>query len=453
MTFSPQSLLDQFAGLLSGNLEGSTLTVALSGGLDSTVLLHAMWQLQQPATCHAPESFSLQAIHVNHGLSPNALAWETFCQQICERLRIPLYIERVDIDRGVGASLENQARRMRYDVFERQLGTNECLLMAHHLDDQAETFLMRTLRGAGPRGLAAIPQRRVLGNGVLLRPLLNFSRAELVEYARAEGLQWIEDESNDSTAFDRNYCRLDVLPAIAKRWPNYRESWQRSAALSAESDVLLNELATLDFVGAQGADKNSLRQPVLTRLSEPRQRNLLRYWFALQELAGPGWNVVNQIVKELIPAPSDARPEVRWKDRGVQICVRRYNAEISVHIEPVEIALTDHFQWDVEEALSLPANGVLAAVKKTGQGLRLAACQSLTVRYRQGRERCCLTGRKTRPLKKILQEANLAPWVRQRLPLLYVDDVLVCIPGIGICEGWTVADNEEGWSISWDPSL
>lgn len=448
MTFSVQSLAEQLAAILPENLAGKTLTVAFSGGLDSTVLLHAAWQLQrQPTSC----SFQLKAIHVNHGLSPKAVAWETSCQQICDEMQIPLHIERVRVDLDVGASLESKARQRRYEVFERLLGANECLLMAHHLDDQAETFLMRTLRGAGPRGLSAIPAQRVLGRGVLLRPLLGVSRAQLTEYAVKKGLHWVEDESNHSTTFDRNFCRLNILPVIEQRWPQYRQSWQRSAALSAESELLLNELAALDFVDAQCADGNSLRQTVLVRLSPPRRRNLLRYWFARQRLTEPGWNVVNQITNELISAAEASQPEVRWSDRGAPICVRRYNAEISIHIGSADIVSTDRYQWNLTEPLVLPNNGQLSAWKKTGQGLRLVSAMSLTVRYRQGGERVCLAGRKTRPLKKILQEAELAPWLRQRLPLLYAHDELVCIPGVGVCDGWVAADNEEGWSISWDP--
>lgn len=474
MTFTEQSLSAQLAGIP----EGSRLVVAFSGGLDSSVLLWSLSGLRQAR----PGAFTLAAIHVNHGLSPNAAAWQRFCEDTCANLGIELSVERVHIARGAGGSLENLARQQRYAAFKRCLQPGDCLVMGHHLDDQAETFLLRSLRGSGPRGLAAMPVTRTLGRGRLLRPLLGVTRQALEDFAREQQLRWIEDESNDSTVFDRNYLRHELLPAIARRWPAYRENWRRSAKLCAEAEVLLQEMAEQDYAAVATEDEAVIAVPALGSLSPARQRNLLRFWLQRLQVADPGWNVLQQIVTELLPAAADAQPEVSWEDNGeagdeaggagiggaggssgesadgprdsftTRRLLRRYRDRLYLLDTIPPLASHECIDWCPPVPLALPGNGCLRLTPGSGTGLRqLQQGTVLQIRYRQGGEQCRLAGRRTRPLKKILQDAAMPPWWRERLPLIYAGDELVCIPGVGVCEGWQAQEGGPSWEVIWAP--
>lgn len=471
MSFSEQALSATLTGLLpvgagrardgigvapreQGSLPQSVvpprLIIALSGGLDSCVLLHAMHRVQ-----HQFPAWKLAAIHVHHGLSPNADAWQVFCESTCSRLEIPLTVVRVHIERAAGASLENLAREKRYEAFSQALEAGDCLLMAHHLDDQAETFLLRTLRGAGPRGLAAMPVSRQLGKGSLLRPLLSFTRDDLEQWAREQQLDFINDESNASLQFDRNYCRHEVLPKLAARWPGYRESWLRSAHLSAEADGLLDELAELDCASVTTADPGTVRCGGFLPLSDARQRNLLRYWLREAGAGEPGWNLLTRMISEVLLAASDAQPELRWQSGESVLTLRRNGGMLHLLPQWPLPDLAEIHSWNPFEVLLLADNGSLHArpsgIGPARHGLRMIEGQQFTIRYRQGGEECQLTGRPRRALKKILQEAGLAPWLRARLPLVYVDDELVCIPGVGVSEKWCAGPGETAWEIVWTP--
>lgn len=448
MSFTAETVFEQ----LQGSSPGSRFAVAYSGGLDSTVLLYAMHQALAlfNARHGAAEPFALRAIHVNHGLSPAADRWQALCAQTCARLGIPLHSERVEIALTAGASLERLAREKRYAVFACQLAADECLLMAHHLDDQAETFLLRSLRGAGPKGLSAIPLRRPLGQGHLLRPLLQIPRSALQAYAEQQGLDWVEDESNDSQLFDRNYCRHAVLPLLEARWPSYRESWRRSAQLCDEAAVLLDELATLDFEQIKTPVPTVIDALALQRLSAARQRNTLRYWLALVGAPDPGWNVLTHIVAQLLPA-AGAQPQIRWRGDAGAVVLRRFRKHLYLSPELPAMVATEPLLWQVPDTLHLPQNGFIYAQPCLGEGLLVPAGASVTLRYRQGGESCRLHGRRTRPLKKILQDADLVPWLRERVPLVYCAQELVCIPGLGVCDGWQAGPQQAGWRVIWMP--
>ncbi|MDP1932537.1 MAG: tRNA lysidine(34) synthetase TilS [Gammaproteobacteria bacterium] len=445
MPFSEQSLATQLVGLLPAGSGAGRLLIAFSGGLDSCVLLHAMQRLRN----HFPES-EIVAIHVNHGLSHNADVWQAFCENTCAQLGISLHVERVQIERGSGASLENVARERRYSVFSDYLQAGDSLLMAHHLDDQSETFLLRTLRGAGPRGLSAMPARRVLGKGVLIRPLLMFGREELEDWARKQQLEWIDDESNASTVFDRNYVRHEVLPRIAERWPGYRESWMRSAQLCTEADALLEELAAQDYTHVRSPDPTVISCTGMAGLSEVRQRNLLRYWLGIVGISEPGWNILTRMVSEVLAASVDAQPQLSWQTGRGAVVVRRHASMLYLQQEWPVLESRGDFSWNPPEVLQLVDNGSVH-IEPCRHGLRIGDGQRFVLRYRRGGEECRLAGRRMRPLKKILHDSGMAPWLRERLPLVYVDDVLVCIPGVGVCEGWQAHADEPAWQVIWTP--
>lgn len=241
--------------------------VALSGGVDSVVLLHVIAQLR------AALDLNVSAIHVHHGLSANADQWAAACESICRALEIPFSLERVAVDRESPQGLEAAARAARYAAFA---GVNaDFLALAQHADDQVETVLHQMLRGTGLRGMAGMGESRVLRDGLtLLRPLLTVPRAAIEAYAVENRLEWVEDESNADSAYTRNFLRHEVTPLLAARFPHFRESLARTARHASEADEMLDALARIDLAW----DGRVARADLLDALPLPRQVNALYHW-------------------------------------------------------------------------------------------------------------------------------------------------------------------------------
>lgn len=248
---------------------GQLACVALSGGMDSVVLLHGLVRLREQRT------LSLSALHVNHQLQPDAPQWGEFCQELCRQWEVPLVLETVSVARQPGQSLEAEARHARYAIFRNQ--AVDWVLLAHHLDDQAETLLLQLLRGAGIQGLQGMPVCRTLGDGPgLLRPLLSVPRREMLRYAQRHGLRWVDDPSNQDVRYTRNFLRQRVTPRLEEIAPAWRTTMARSAAHLATAQRLLDELAQQDYQNCQCGD--GLEGRGLQRLSMDRGVNLLRWW-------------------------------------------------------------------------------------------------------------------------------------------------------------------------------
>ncbi|MBU1691468.1 MAG: tRNA lysidine(34) synthetase TilS [Gammaproteobacteria bacterium] len=440
---------------------GRYLTLALSGGADSVALLDILAQLRTSL------NFSLSAIHVNHQISPNSADWTEFCARLCVGYNIPLQVVKVDLKRQPGESLEALARDARYQAFAEQQA--DFVVLAQHLDDQAETLLLQLLRGAGAKGLSAMGEMRegleVRGEGGVktpryLRPLLDVPRRLILDYAALHKLQWVEDESNADISYDRNYLRHRVMPELEKRFPGYRVTFSRASRNLAESAQLADDLARLD--AAIAVINGNLRVDALHRLSGARARNLLRYWLAELGISMPSAGRLENLLQQLCSARDDAQIRISL---GSAV-IRRYRGE--VHLEPTatcprvggarelpeckkkilaplpEAALI----WSLQDALDLPGSGGRLVFEwTTGQGLSLARLTSapVTIRLRQGGERLrpdCL--RPTRSLKNLLQEAGMPPWQRQRLPLLFSGEKLAFVPGVGIDCDYRVQEGEPG---------
>jgi len=441
MSYSPQSLLDSLGAALSELGSGDQCLVGLSGGLDSVVLLHALASLRE----QSHPAMKLRAIHVNHQLQPAAADWELHCQKLCTQLGIECITRRVEIPDSSG--IENAAREARYREFEAALSPAEVLLLAHHRDDQMETVLLRLMRGAGSRGLGGIPASRALGASRLLRPLLAIDRAELLQYGETCELSWIEDESNADTSFDRNYCRHQLLPLIEARWPGYRESVSKSAVLAAESEALLQDLAAIDLTQIVAPTAGALQRDKLLALPEPRRRNLLRHWLQSLGAADLSWNQLQQLSVEILGGA-----ESRFLADGFQLHCYRDKlyalADDALNVLPEAMPLAELRQ---NAALPLANNGSLQFREAEGAGLVHGQGGSLSIRYRQGGETCRLSGRPSKSLKKILQESELPPWLRGRIPLLYHGEDLACIPGVGVCDGFAAKPGEAGYLVDWQP--
>ena len=420
-----------------------SLLVGLSGGMDSVVLLYGMCRV-------AEESLSLgaiRAIHVNHGLQAEADQWQIFCESLCNDLGVPLHCEKVEIKshNSPDLSIENIARKARYGVFESQLKDGEVLILGHHLDDQLETLLFRLNRGAGLKGLTAIPKKRDLAKGEIYRPLLEVGRKELQRFAEAHNLQWIKDQSNQDTSFDRNFLRNEILPIIESRWPNYRSSWGKSLQLIREANEMLRELADSDLSSLLTKDKSVISIIELGELSEARQRNVFRFWIEKSGLPDPGWNLLQRMVCEF--ATLDKQGEAVIAASGFSL--RRYRD--SLYLLKEQANPPESLNWIPQEKpeIEIEGCGTLAAREVIGGGLAKSQADSFDSRFRKGGESCRLLGRPSKSLKKLLQEANIEPWWRERIPLIYRNNELVCIPGIGVAETSAAAPNEPGIEFQW----
>ncbi len=412
-----KSIESRLLSALAPWLAAPAWRVAFSGGLDSSVLLHLLARLAQR---HGFPSVS--AIHIQHGLQSAAQAWPAHCQAFCDELGVSLQVESVQVKST--ASLEQAARQARYAVFAGRLAPGEVLLTAQHSDDQAETLLFRLLRGAGVKGLAGMPVSRALGQGTLLRPLLGLSRAELEAYAKAQGLQWVEDPSNRDQRFSRNFLRQQVLPLLASRWPSVQVNLQRSAALLSESQQLLDELAAEDLVAAQSAaaltwlSLPSLALQPLCALSEARQRNALRAFLAPLTLLPDrehwaGWESLRDAAVDAAPIWRLAQGELRRADGRIWWLAGSWLQQVAANIP-----------WrHPERALLLPGNGELRLLGEPPVG-------ALQVCYRQGGEQMLIAGRGHRDLKRLLNETGVPSFVRSRLPLLYADERLVAVANL-----------------------
>ena len=439
--------VEKFNTILQSMPHCDSIVVGLSGGIDSVVLLQVLHSLKKQGRLDIP----LRALHIHHGLHIDADAWKAFCEKFCAGLDVPLEISEVHVEitepRAV-TGLENAARNARYRAFESSLEIGEALLLAHHLDDQLETFLLRLMRGAGIRGLAGMPRYRLLANSFLFRPLLDFSRESLIDYARACDLEWIEDNSNQDVRFDRNYCRHKLLPLIEQRWTNYRESWNKSLILLGETDELLKELAEIDLNFTVRDRVDVIGQKQLLRLSDARRRNALRRWFGLLGLEKPGWNQLQQLSHTVASADAGGFAALSF-GACLLYC---FKGNLYALRRSQDFDNTQKLTWQLEKRskLELSGNGILRAESVLGSGIRASNICSLNIKYRTGGEACQLVGRPTKRLKKLLQEEEVLPWLRERLPLLYLEDDLACIPGIGVAERYAAPSNEQGLLISWE---
>jgi tRNA(Ile)-lysidine synthase len=385
------------------------ILVGYSGGLDSGVLLHL---LAHDADLRGQ---GLRAIHVHHGLHAEADAWVAHCERECTALGVPLQIVRVEVDVDAGLGIEGAARAARHRAFAEALGDGEILALAHHRDDQAETFLLRALRGSGVDGLAAMRPWRAHASGWLWRPLLDVPREQLQAHAIAHGLRWIDDPSNADSGFNRNFLRNAVMPLLRERWPHAAANLARSASLSAQAVDLLEAEDAAALATAQG-DDGSLDIGALETLPSERRARVLRRWIDASGLPPLPANGIAQIERELRHARQDSEARFDWSGARVQ---RWRNA---LHAGRIRAPLAEDWSqpWDGRSPLALP----------TGDRLELIGADAfdtpLRVHARLGGERLLLPGRTHHhSLRHVLQERDIAPWLRARMPLLSDGDELL----------------------------
>ncbi len=435
----PDDLLAHVAGRLAAHVRrGHTVCAAYSGGLDSTVLLELLARHRERL------GYALAALHVHHGLSVHADDWARHCGRFAESLGVPLQVARVRIDRDDPSGTEAAARAARHAAFAR--AGADFVVLAHHRDDQAETVLLQAMRGTGIQGLAAMGEARSAGTTTLLRPLLDVPRTALAGYARARGLDWVEDESNALAAFDRNFLRHEVLPLVAQRFPQYRESLARLARHAGAAAAVIADLAGED--ARRIADGSGLAADKLGALGPARGANVLRHFLAVHDLAMPGEARLADILRQLVSAREDARVLILHGGRAIV----RHRGRIVVEAAPPVVAKWD-VAWQGERQLSLgEGRGEVRFGESAGEGI--AVLRVATGRWhfapRTGGERIRLwPNGPTRSLKNLLQEHDVPVWHRQRLPLLFEGEQLVWVPGIGVAVDFRPEPGAAGLVPTW----
>jgi tRNA(Ile)-lysidine synthase len=439
VTFGPEVLLERLDALETADNKPDRYVIALSGGLDSTVLAHALTMTRER------HGKSLLAVHVDHQLHPESARWNEYCRRLADTLNIEFVAETVSVDAGGGGGREAAAREARYALLARHTGDRDWLLSAHHRNDQAETLLLNLMRGSGPAGIAGIGLLTRFSAGWLVRPLIDVAREALEAYAAAQDLRWVDDPSNEDLRFDRNYLRHQVLPVLEQRWPAVVERLARSADLAGEAATMLDELAASDLqkVG-DGAARIDIAG--LLALTPARQRNLLRHAIRREGLPAPGGARLAAVLDSVLHAREDAQPLVQWD--GAE--VRRYRGKLYLLPPLSEPAWPSEGRSLDDAPVSLGHGmGSLRLAPGAARGLSGAVVErGLCVHMRKGGEEIKLLGQVyTKKLKKLLQEKGIVPWMRDRLPLIYAGDELVAVADLWIA---AEAASEPGAAICWD---
>lgn len=414
--------------------------IALSGGLDSVALLDLMARAREQST------LSLTAVHVHHGLSPNADQWQEHCEQLCHRLDVPLRVVNVSCQsRGLG--LEADARRLRYQAYiqtEAQL-----IVLAHHQDDQAETILLQLLRGGGARALAAMPTLRVWREKLFWRPLLGYQRRQLEEYARWRKLVWVDDESNANIYWRRNWLRHVILPKLAATVVDYRAHFCRSATLMADAAHIVQEVAQQDF-NQCNITQTQLNLERFIVLSPARQRQLLVFWLEHRGYASPTPEAIENFRRQVIEAAPDKQPLL---ELGGGHILTRFRQQLALYWLAPEQAPPIALPWPWDEGNVAGWSGSLAFIAHP-RGIRTELLQrGFSLVPRHGGERL-LTPVGRKPIKTLFQEQGIPPALRPYWPLLTLNDGrLGAVPSVAVASDCQSKDEQLGWWPKWQPTM
>ncbi len=400
--------------------------LAYSGGVDSQVLLHLLAQTK----------LKVSAVYIDHGLQIESKAWARHCEQQCQQYQIPFQIIKVDVAANLsinkGGGPEASARNARYKALKTCINDGEALLTAQHSDDQSETVLLQLIRGAGAMGLSGMPLIAEFGRGWHARPLLAISQESIIEYAQKNQLLWVEDPSNQQTQYERNFLRQAILPELKQRWPALGKTLRVFAQQQAENSRLLDILAEQDLASCL-LESDCLNISILNNMDDARLRNVLRYWFKVRNYPVPSRAVLAQILQQMHEESHDTAACVRWVD----VEVRRFRDKLYCLKQTTHDA-AQAFEWKTSASLKL------ASLQKT-LCLRVVTSDAvdihyvldevkltsiLTVRFRQGGEKIKPAGRNAHhDLKSLFQEAAVPVWQRDKVPLLYMGDILIAVVG------------------------
>ncbi|WP_044470908.1 tRNA lysidine(34) synthetase TilS [Mannheimia massilioguelmaensis] len=398
------------------------ILIAFSGGLDSTALLSLFAKLHK----NQPH-LTLRAIHIHHGLSPNANGWVAHCEEICHQFNIPLIVEKVRVNTQNG--IEAGAREARYQAIAKHIQINEILATAHHLNDQTETFLLALKRGSGLQGLSAMQKENTTFGIPILRPLLSFSRKQLEQYVQAQNLSWIEDESNLDNQYDRNFLRNEILPSIRKRWQHFDQAVQRSAQHCGEQQQLINELLEEDFQKNFSESDRTFNIACFTQYSQLKQKALLRLWLNSLEIPMPSTVQLTQLIQDVIFAKQDANPQFVIAGK----IIRRYQNKLFITDKFADLS---HIilQLTLDQKLALPdgLGEILAQQRNNKIYIKWQQYeidlpfteQPIEIRFSYSGKVKLHSKAMNQEIKKIWQQLNVPPWQRKRIPLIFYGNQL-----------------------------
>ena len=414
------------------------VTIGLSGGVDSMVLLNVLYQLKTKL------NLKLSAIYVHHGLSKNADNWGQVCFDECKKLGVDFSQKKINIDNSEGIGIEASARKARYQILH-QL-SNEFLVTAHHQNDQAETLMLQLLRGSGLKGLASMPSYDEKRH--LWRPFLKLSRDLIEEYAKNNNIRFIEDESNKNIEFDRNFLRLEIFPKLIKRFPQTIKSLGRSADLVAEGLNLNKAIAKEDAKNYFSEDFIKLNTKIFSTLPRDRVVNLIRWWLDKNQQKMPSQKIMDQIYTQIISAKKDAQINIHISSEMSVRAYKNFLWLVKIKKEKNSYDLI----WKGEDIFELPGSGKLLFKPCLGKGISLEKVGSsiLRIQNRKGGERFKpKRNQPTRTLKYLLQEMNMPPWEREFLPIIYSEDMLVVVPNYGVHHEFVTDKDKMGLIIEW----
>jgi tRNA(Ile)-lysidine synthase len=418
------------------------LVVAISGGADSACLLTALAQLGSAPFRNLP----VRAVHVDHGLQPAAADFRRACVDLCRRLGVPFDVVAVTVDSSGGVSIEAAARTARYQGLAQNLKPGECLLTAHHAEDQAETLLLQLLRGAGLKGMSAMPICRAWSGGWHLRPLLSVASRDLRKFGADAGVSAVADPMNLDLRFDRAYLRERLWPLIEKRWPGAAITLSRTARHVADAQELLNQSAALAVQKVR--DGTTLSVTGLRALCETEQLNALRYWITANAAAPPSSARLREALRQIMAADPDHLPAIVWGEHAL----RRYRDRLFLTTASPP-CLDEQREWVVASGTNLDLGCNFGTLRWSAQiggldGDRLPA--TLSVRRRRGGETLKPQRRaRTQSLQHLCQSLGVLPWMRDALPLLYAGDELIAVGDLWLDARWCVAAGAPGFGCVW----
>ena len=423
--------------------------VGFSGGLDSYVLLHSL-------SASLQDKSKLVAIHINHGISRDSNLWEKKCKDIAHDLGIAFYTTKLDLQDSNKS--EDSLREARYNAFQEWAQEGDLICTAHHKDDQLETIFFRLMRGTGIEGLKGIPVWRKSSGLVYFRPFLDFSKKELLEYALLNNIKWIEDESNVDLKFSRNFIRNSVFPLLLKFWPGFGKSLQFLSKEAFYSQSILDEISMNDLESCRLGSSEELSVLKVSNFSYQRIRNLLYRWLlessSIRLSVKQAEEVINLIIQKkdsldhiiLISSKDHNNShDLRMFRRVLYLLPREYCTVLDQYKES---------EWNLKNDLLLPT-GKIGFKETKGKGLSLIhRGKKITVKGREGGERCKPFGRdRSQKLKKLLQESDVSPWLRDRLPLIYVDKELAAVADLWVCDKFHTQPEEVGITFSWTDNI
>jgi len=446
--------------VLEDNLPPGTsgLLAAVSGGRDSACLLAALAPARPLAAGGAAgtragtgaaggRALPLRAVHVDHGLQAASSTMRAAAAALCRRFEVPLEVVQVEVDVEGGVSIEAAARVSRYRAFASVMRPGECLLTAHHALDQAETLLLQLLRGAGLKGLSAMPVCRPFAQGWHLRPLLDIVPGDLHQLGQSLAVEAADDPMNRDPRFDRAYLRREVWPRIEGRWPAAAASLARAAQHLGEAQASLDASTRRSVERLRDGDALSVSG--LRALPARERLHVVRHWLSLAAVEPPSTARLDEALRQILTAKADHEPAVHWGEHAL----RRYRDRLFL-TAGVPPAIGEALDWPTAVGARLPLGaglGTLRWVERAG-GLdpqRLPA--RVSVRRRRGGESLRSAPRaRTQSVQHLCQALGVLPWLRDALPLVYAGGTLLAVGDLWQEARASVAADTMGLGCVWE---